>query len=129
MARNLSLLAHLPLLEADGLTHRRDCECVRCDAGFRPSEQERAEARRRFDARRAHELSARAAARRRERLEAKRAEIDAFVDDQVRAADAQVRALREAGARAREDRRLAELQRLRRAGLSLREALEKIESE
>ena len=128
MARNLSLLAHLPLLEADGVTHRRDCECVRCDAGFRPSEQERAEARRRFDARRAQELSARAAARRRERLEAKRAEIDAFVGEQVRAADAQVRALREAGERAREDRRLVELQRLRRAGLSLREALEKIES-
>jgi hypothetical protein len=129
MARNLSLLAHLPLLEADGVTHRRDCECVRCDAGFRPSEQERAEARRRFDARRAQELSARAAARRRERLEAKRAEIDAFVDEQVRAADEQVRALREAGERAREDRRLAELQRLRSAGLSLREALERIEIE
>jgi hypothetical protein len=128
MARNLSLLAHLPLLEADGVTHRRDCECVRCDAGFRPSEQERAEARRRFDARRAQELSARAAVRRRERLEAKRAEIDAFVDEQVRAADEQVRALREAGARAREDHRMAELQRLRRAGLSLREALEKIDS-
>ncbi len=37
MGRNLSLLAHLPRFEADGVTHRRDCECVRCDAGYRPT--------------------------------------------------------------------------------------------
>ena len=45
MGRTLSLLTHLPRFEPDGTTHRRDCECVRCDAGFRPTEEERRVAR------------------------------------------------------------------------------------
>ena len=127
MGRTLSLLARLPRFEVDGVTHRRDCECVRCDAGFRPTEQERAEARRRMGAQRAREQAAQAALRRKERERVKLAVVDVYVDEQVRAADVQVRALREARDRAAADQRLAQLWELRRAGWSLREALEEVE--
>jgi hypothetical protein len=55
---SLPLLAHLPRLEADGVTHRRDCECVRCDAGFRPTEHDRTVARQRWQVTRAQERRA-----------------------------------------------------------------------
>jgi hypothetical protein len=127
MGRTLSLLARLPRLEEDGVTHRRDCECVRCDAGFGPTEQERAAAQRRFGAQRAREQAARAEVRRKERERMKLAVVDVFVDEQVRAANAQVQALREARDRAAADERLAQLWELRRAGWSLRDALEEVE--
>jgi hypothetical protein len=127
MGRNLSLLARLPRIEDDGVIHRRDCECVRCDAGFRPSEQERAEARRRVEARRARERMARAQTRADERVRMKQAETSEHLDAEVQAADEQVRALREARERVGRDRRLAELWALRRAGLSLRDALDEVE--
>src|SRR3954454_10460154 len=123
MGRNLSLLSHLPRLEEDGVTHRRDCECVRCDAGFGPSEQERAEARRRFQERQEREGAERALKRAKERERMKQAERELYVDAQVQAADTQVQALRQARHRGADDGRLAELWRLRQAGYSLRDAL------
>jgi hypothetical protein len=127
MGRTLSLLARLPRLEEDGVLHRRDCECVRCDAGYRPTEQEREEARRRIVALKAREQAAQAEARRKERERMKLAVVDVYVDEQVRAADRQVRALREARDRAARDERLAQLWQLRRAGLSLKDALDEVE--
>jgi hypothetical protein len=127
MGRNLLLLARLPRIERDGVTHRRDCECARCDAGFRPSEMERVEARRRFEERLARERVGRAVSRGLERRAAKRARMDDFVAEQVQAVDAQVAGLRAARDRGADDGRLAELVALRRAGLTLREALERIE--
>jgi hypothetical protein len=127
MGRTLSLLARLPRLEEDGLTHRRDCECVRCDAGFRPTEHERAEARRRVGEHKAREQAARAMARKKERERMNQAVVDVYVDEQVRAANQQLRALREARDRAAADERLAQLWQLRRDGWSLRDALEEVE--
>jgi hypothetical protein len=127
MGRTLSLLARLPHFEDDGVTHRRDCECVRCDAGFRPTEHEREEARRRFEEQKVREQAARAEMRRKERERMKLAVVDVFVDEQVKAANEQVRALREARARAAADPRLAELWALRRSGWSLADALEEVE--
>jgi hypothetical protein len=127
MGRTLSLLGGLPRFEDDGVTHRRDCECVRCDAGFRPTEQQRAVARRRFGAQKAREQAARVEVRRKERERMKLAIVDVFVDEQVKAANVQVRALREARDRAAADLRLAQLWELRRAGSSLRDALEEVE--
>jgi hypothetical protein len=127
MGRTLSLLARLPRLEEDGLTHRRDCECVRCDAGYRPTEHERAEARRRFGAQRAREQAAQTVARKKERERMNQAVVDVFVDSQVRAANDQVQALRQARDRAASDERLAQLWELRRAGWKLPDALEEIE--
>jgi hypothetical protein len=127
MGHTLSLLARLPRLENDGLLHRRDCECVRCDAGYRPTEQERTEARRRFGAQKAREQAARTEERRKERERMKLAVVDVYVDEQVRAANQQVRALRQARDRAAGDERLAQLWELRRSGWSLREALDEVE--
>ena len=127
MGRSLSLLARLPSFEEDGVTHRRDCGCARCDAGFGPSESERAEARRRWDEKRARAAAERAAARKREADRLKRAELDLFVNDQVQATDQRVRSLHALEDRVRQDPRLDELARLRRAGLPLREALAEID--
>jgi hypothetical protein len=127
MGRNLSLLARLPRFEEDGVTHRRDCECARCDAGYGPTETERGEARRRWEAKRAQAAAARALERKKERDRMKRAEMDLFVDHQVRAADDRVRELHDLDVRLGRDQRLDELWRLRRSGVSLREALSEVD--
>jgi hypothetical protein len=128
MARTLSLLAHLPRFEDDGVTHRRDCECVRCDAGFRPTEQERATARLRFEAARAREDAARVLARRRERARLKRAALALELEADAKAVDERLSSLRAARDRVAHDGRLAMLERLRRAGVPLAEALASVES-
>ncbi len=127
MGRTLSLLAHLPRLEADGVTHRRDCECVRCDAGYRPSEHERAVAERRWADQKAREAAARALARRQERARVRALATGLQLDAEVRAADVRVRELRAARARVDADRRLALFQALRETGLSIPAALDEVE--
>jgi hypothetical protein len=127
MGRTLSLLAHLPRVEADGVTHQRDCECVRCDAGFRPTESARSVASRRWDERRVREAAARALARRQERGRVRAAAIEIMLDAQVAAANEGVRALRAARARTDADGRLALLQALRRTGMPLAAALLEVE--
>ena len=127
MGRNLSLLAHLPRFEADGVTHRRDCECVRCDAGYRPSEHERAAAQRRWEQQREREVAARALARRQERARIRSLATSLQVTADVQAADARIHELREAKARVDADRRLALFQALRRNGLSITAALDEVE--
>jgi hypothetical protein len=57
----------------------------------------------------------------------KQAVVELFVDGQVKAANDQVQALREARERAAGDEKLARLWELRRAGLSLRDALDEVE--
>lgn len=127
MGRNLSLLSRLPRLEADGETHRRDCACARCDAGYGPSESARREALRRWDDVKARKAAERALARRKEEERLKREETEVLLDDQVRASDDKLRALRELDERLRQDERLAELWRLRREGWTLRDAMEEID--
>jgi hypothetical protein len=127
MGRNLSLLAHLPRLEADGVIHRRDCECVRCDAGYRPSEQERAAARQRWEDRRARSTAERALARRQERARVKAAAIGLQLELEAQEVDDRIGALRAARARVAADRRLALLQALRRSGMPLSEALAEVD--
>ena len=127
--RTLSLLAHGPRLEADGETHRRDCECVRCDAGFRPSEEERRPAHLRWEVRRARAAAERALERRRERARIKQAALALELDAEARAVDARIRALRAARARTEGDERLERLRRLRTAGMPLAAALAEVERE
>ena len=125
MAREtLPLLAHLPRLEADGVTHRRDCECVRCDAGFRPTEHDRNVARDRWQLAKAQQAAARALDRRREKIRAKKFALVKELDAEAQATDDRINALRAARTRADSDERLALLQRLRRDGVPLAEALE-----
>src|SRR5262245_1241837 len=123
----LPLLAHLPQLEADGVTHRRDCECVRCDAGFRPTEHDRTVARERFKLAKAQQAAARALDRRRDKVRAKRFALVLELDAESRATDQRIVALRAARTRADGDARLALLQRLRAEGVPLAEALDKVD--
>jgi ATP/maltotriose-dependent transcriptional regulator MalT len=129
MGRSLSLLARLPSLEEDGVTHARDCGCARCDAGFAPSEQERTEARRRWEERRAQAAAERAAARKRQAERIKRAEMQLFVNDQIKVTDDQLDRLRALERRVKRDPRLDELSRLLGEGRSLRESLAEIDRE
>ena len=128
MARKpLPLLAHLPRLEADGVTHRRDCECVRCDAGFRPTEQDRAIARERWQLAKTQQAAARALDRRREKVRAKKFALVLELEAESKATDERIKALRAARTRADTDERLAMLERLRRSGMPLAEALELVD--
>ena len=123
----LPLLAHLARLEADGVTHRRDCECVRCDAGFRPTEHDRAVARPRWQVTKAQQAAARALDRRRERVRAKRFALVEELEAERKVTDQRIQALRAAHARTDGDGRLALLQRLRRSGVPLAEALKLVD--
>ena len=123
----LPLLAHLPRLEADGVTHRRDCECVRCDAGFRPTEHDRTVARERWRLAKSQQAAAKALDRRREKVRAKKFALVMELDAESKATDQHITALRAARNRADGDERLALLQRLRESGMSLAEALEKVD--
>jgi hypothetical protein len=127
MGRALSLLTRLPSFEEDGVTHRRDCACARCDAGFGPSEHERAEALRRWTEKQARAAAERAVARKKEGERLKRAEMDLFVSDQVKAADEHLRKLHALEQRVQSDQRLEELWRLRKRGLSLVESMAEID--
>src|SRR5215467_8100378 len=108
----LPLLAHLPRLEADGVTHRRDCECVRCDAGFRPTEHDRAVASQRWQLTKAQQAAARALDRRRERIRAKQFALVQELEAERKVTDQRIQALRVARARTDGDDRLDLLQRL-----------------
>ena len=125
--RPLPLLAHLLRLESDGVTHRRDCECVRCDAGFRPTEHDRTIARERWQLARAQQAAAQALDRRREKVRAKKFALVMELDAEARATDERIGALRAARTRVDGDERLVLLQRLRSEGVPLAEALEIIE--
>jgi hypothetical protein len=125
--RTLSRIAHSPRLEDDGQTHRPDCECVRCDLGFGPSERQRVEGRIRGTEMRARERAAYEMARARERSRLEQAAVRDFVDRQLAIAEEQLQARRDAGRRAAEDERLARMLELRSRGRSLREALEEAE--
>jgi hypothetical protein len=122
--KTLPLLAHLPRLDADGVTHRRDCECVRCDAGFRPTEHDRVVARQRWQLARTQQAAARALDKRQERIRARRFALVLQLEAETKATDERISALRAARARVERDDRLALLERLRRSGVPLAEALE-----
>ena len=88
MTRVAVVQMSLPRFEADGVTHARDCECPRCEAGFRPSERQRRDAadvwRRHRERARAHEALERMKAKQRERA----LKLGLALDEQTRATDA-----------------------------------------
>jgi len=114
-------------LEPDGQTHRRDCECARCEAGFTPTEKDRERAGRRVAEKQGRLMAARAAERRKEKARLAQAELFEYFRQGNAAADAEVQRLRAARAKALADRRLDELLRLRNAGWELGAALAEIE--
>ena len=114
-------------LEADGQTHRRDCECARCEAGFTPTERDRERAGRRAAGRQGRLAAVRAAERRKEKARLAQAELFEYFRQGNATADAEVQRLRAARAKALADRRLDELLRLRNEGWELGAALAEID--
>ena len=114
----------LPLVEADGHTHRRDCECPRCDAGFRPSDKERALAARRWEDQQARAAAESALARKRARDRVKALRRTIALEEEERRTAALVAAQAALRDRIQGDRRLAALLDSRRAGRPVAEALE-----
>ncbi len=114
-------------LEADGQTHRRDCECPRCEAGFTPTDHDRELAARRVAEKQGRAAAARAWGRKKERTRLAQLDLQAYFRAGNAAADAEVQRLREMRNKAIADRRLDELLRLRREGLPLGLALDEID--
>ncbi|HXI54739.1 MAG TPA: hypothetical protein VNO55_01680 [Polyangia bacterium] len=110
MGRTLSLLALLPPSNDGELTA-----------------EERREAQQRVDEGRARAAAARALLRKKEGERLKRQEVVDVIDEQVRAADERLRALRALDEQLRQDQRLNELWRLRREGWSLGDAMAEID--
>jgi hypothetical protein len=117
----------LPLFEADGQTHRRACDCPRCDAGFRPSEGERAQAARRWEERQLRAAAEAALARKRARQQLKALRTTLALEEQERRTAERLRALADLRERLRADRRLEALLDSRRAGRPVAEALAEAE--
>jgi hypothetical protein len=114
-------------LEADGQTHRRECECARCEAGFTPSERDRELASRRAAEKQGRLMAARAVERRREKARLAQTELLAYFRHGNAAADAEVQRLRAVRAKVLADRRVDELLRLRKEGWELGAALAEID--
>ena len=114
-------------LEADGQTHRRDCECARCEAGFRPTDHDRELAARRAAEKQGRAAAARAWERKKERTRLAQLDLAAYFRAGNATADSEVRRLRALRAKVLADRRLNELLRLRAEGMSLGTALAEIE--
>ena len=114
-------------LEADGRTHTRGCECPRCEAGFTPSEHDREVAGLRAAAERGRRAAARAFERRKERARLAQVDHDLYFRRAQEVADAEVERLRQSRRLAMADRRMADLLRLRREGLSLESAIAEVD--
>jgi hypothetical protein len=117
----------LPRLEADGQTHTRDCECPRCDAGWRPSEGQRAGAARRWQEQQEREAAAAALDRKRARDRMRALRLTLSLEEEERRTDARLREEAALAARLRKDARLAALLAIRRAGLPPADAVEETE--
>src|SRR5207244_3590066 len=111
----------------DGQTHRRDCDCPRCDAGFRPSEGERAVAARRWEEQQARAAAEASLAKKRARQQLKALRTTIALEEEERRTALRLRALAEMRERLRADRRLEALLDSRKAGRPIDEALAEAE--
>jgi hypothetical protein len=127
MRRQPERQTHFVLLELDGQTHRRDCECARCEAGFRPAEAEREEAARKWQAHVARAKAEAALAKKREKERVKALRLELELDQEWHQTKARLDEQAELLARIKRDGRLDELLDLRRAGKPISEALAQVE--
>jgi len=114
-------------LEPDGVTHRRDCECARCEAGFTPSEHDREVAQKRAANKQGRLAAARAWQRKKERERLGQLDLAQYFSRANASADAEVQRLRTLRARTLADRRLDALLLLRQSGISLAAALAEVD--
>ena len=114
-------------LEADGETHRRDCECARCEAGFTPTEGDRVLASKRLAAKQGRRAAVRALERKKELARQRQLDLAVYFRQGNAQVDAEVQRLRGLRNKALGDRRMDEFLRLRRNGLSLEVALAEVD--
>ena len=117
----------LPRFEADGSTHRRDCECPRCEAGFVLSERQRAGAARRWREQQEREAAAEALERKRARDRIKALRLALDLEEEERRTAARLAEEAALVRRLRSDPRLEALLANRRAGHPPAEAVEDTE--
>ena len=127
MAKTRSIHPKQEKLELDGETHRRDCECARCEAGYTPTEHDRAVAGQRVAAKQGQRAAERAWARKKEKERLQQLELAAYIQQTNAAADAEVQRLRELRSRAVGDRRMDAFLSLRRQGLTTEAALAEVD--
>jgi hypothetical protein len=113
----------LPLVDEAG-THRRECECPRCEAGYRPSEKDRAAAARRFEEQQERLAAAAALARQRARQRVKAMRTALRLEEEERRTAARLAEEAALRARVKADDRLDALLESRRLGHSIAEAVE-----
>src|SRR5205814_386029 len=122
-----TLALALPRLEADGQTHRRDCECPRCDAGFTLSERQRGDAARRWEEQQARQAAEAALARKRARDRIKALRLALSLEEEERQTAARLREEAILARRLRQDARLTTLLANRQAGLAPDDAVRETE--
>src|SRR5262245_9000859 len=127
MARRLSLQLQFPRFERDGVTHRRDCECTRCDAGYRPSELERVQAAQRWEDQRARKAAETLLARQREKEEARAMRTAVALAEQERKTNEILREHAELLDRLKQDERLDALLAFRRQGMPVADAIAEVD--
>src|SRR5205814_10285382 len=118
------LTLSLPRLEADGETHRRDCECPRCDAGWRPSEGQRGVAARRWREQQERQAAEAALRRKQARDRIKALRLALALEEEERRTAARLREEAALAARLRKDARLSTLLAVRQAGLPPQDAVQ-----
>jgi hypothetical protein len=117
----------LPRLEADGQTHRRECECPRCDGGWRPSEGQREVAARRWEEQRERQAAEAALKRKQARDRIKALGLALALEEEERRTLTRLREEAALAARLRSDARLAALLEIRSAGVPPEDAVEETE--
>jgi hypothetical protein len=117
----------LPRLEADGRTHRRDCECPRCEAGFGPSEGQRGLAARRWQEQQDRQAAEAALARKRARDRIKALRLVLALEEEDRRTAARLKEEAKLLARLKEDARLNTLLAVRQEGLPPDDAVRETE--
>ena len=114
-------------LEGDGETHRRDCECARCEAGFTPTEHDREVASRRVAGKQGRRAADRAWERKKEKTHLRQLELTSYFRQTNAVADVAVQRWRELRAKAMGDRRMDAFLRLRQTGISVERALAEVD--
>lgn len=127
MHKPRSIHPRLERLEGDGETHRRDCECARCEAGFTPTEHDREVASRRVAGKQGRRAAERTWERKKEQTRLKQLELASYFQQTNATADAEVQRWRAARAQAMGDRRMDAFLRLRRTGISVERALSEVD--
>jgi hypothetical protein len=129
MAKKPAAQPGLPGLEPeeDTRTHPRGCECPRCDAGYAPTESERAAAARQAEEERVREAAEAALRRKRERQRARALALQLELEAEERRTDAYLARQAEILPRLARDERLEALLRYRRAGKPATHAIAEVE--